>query len=401
MSNVEKSDRKKQNLYRWVRWLLLLSVFILSTTLAQLHQYYKVAKVQGVDAFCPFGALESIFSFLGYGFILKRLALTNFIIILAVLVLVILFRRAFCGQICTLGAIQEFFGNIGKKIFKNRFKVPTKLDKPLRYLKYIIFVIIIIWQSIVTYKFIQVSVPNEIQLVIRPYDPWATFNHLLSAELFTDFLIGFLVLIFTVMIGSFLFERFFCKYLCPMGAFLGLINKIGLFKVTRNTKTCILCKACNKACPVNIDVMSVEKVNSSECINCNECVNACPVKDTLYIEGPKKKRISPFTLTLVTALIFIVIIGLTTATGQFQWTQPTLKSQVMTTGGFDPALIKGSSTFKEISEASGVPKEVILEKFKISEEDFNLAIKDVKDKYGFETEDVRIFIKEYLEKNKK
>jgi polyferredoxin len=401
MANVEKSDKKKQNIYRWVRWLILLSIFIISTTLTQLHQFYKVAKVQGVDAFCPFGAIESLFSFVGYGFILKRLALTNFIIIIAVLIVAFLFRRAFCGQICTLGAIQEFFANIGKKIFKKNFIIPVKVDKPLRYLKYLIFAIIVIWQSIVTYKLIQAGTPTEIQLVIRPYDPWATFNHLLTAEVFTDFLIGFLILIFIVVVGSFLFDRFFCKYICPMGAFLGLINKIGLFKITRNTKTCIMCKACNKACPVNIDVMSVEKVNSSECINCNECVNACPVKDTLYIEGPKKKKISPLALTLVTTLIFIIVLGVTTVTGQFQWMQPTLKTEVQTTGSFDPALIKGSSTFKEISEASGVPKEAIMEKFKITEEDFNLAIKDVKAKYGFETEDVRTFIKEYLEKNKK
>lgn len=401
MAKSEKSDKKKQSLYRWIRWGILFLLLVFVTTMGQLHQFYKAAKVQGVDAFCPFGAIESFFSLVTYGVIIKRLALTNFILIIAVLVVAILFRRAFCGQICSLGAIQEFFAKIGQAVFKKRFVMPKVIDKPARYLKYIVLLVIVIWQSVVVYKLIKAGTPNEIELVIRPYDPWATYMHLLSDELFSEFLIGFLVLIFTVIIGSFFYDRFFCKYLCPMGAFLGLINRIGIFKVTRNSETCIMCKACNRACPVNIEVMSLNKVNSSECINCNECVNVCPVKDTLYVEGVKKIKISPLVVTLATLFIFALVLGFTTVTGQFQWLQPTLTAQVEHYGSFDPALIKGSNTFKDVSLASGVPKEVIIERFKITEEEFNLAIKDVKSKYGFETEDVRAFIKEHIEKNKK
>jgi polyferredoxin len=66
------------------------------------------------------------------------------------------------------------------------------------------------------------------QLAIRPYDPWAAWNHLIGPDLFAEFLAGFIVLAAS-LVGSLLFDRFFCKYLCPMGAFLAVIRRIGWF----------------------------------------------------------------------------------------------------------------------------------------------------------------------------
>ncbi|MBN2544407.1 MAG: 4Fe-4S binding protein [Spirochaetes bacterium] len=396
---MEKSNKKIQNLFRAIRWLFLFLILVFVTSIGLMHQYLQKPKLLSTDAFCPFGGIESFFSSVVYGVMLKRIMLSSFILLIAVLIAAVIFRRAFCGQICVLGTIQEFFAKIGQFIFKKRLNMPKMVDKPLRYLKYLVLLVIVVWQITAVYQAVKAGNTNEIPLVIRPYDPWAAYMHLASADLFAEFTIGFIVLI-VVLIGSVLYDRFFCKYLCPMGATLGLINRIGLFKVTRNDKTCIHCKACNKVCPVNIDVMSVEIVNSSECINCNECVNKCPVPDTLYVEGPKKIKASPLAVTLITLLIFGLVLGITTVSGQFQWFQQSLEKEVEKLGTFDASLIKGSQTFKEVSDVSKVPKEAIIEKFKITEEEFNSPIKEIKDKYDFETEEVREFIKEYLESKK-
>jgi len=390
---MEKSDKKAQNLFRVIRWLVLFLLFVFVTSVGLMHQYLKTPKLLSTDAFCPFGGIESFFSTVAYGIMLKRIMLSSFILLIAILVAAVIFRRAFCGQICTLGAIQEFFAKIGQRIFKKRLSVPGAVDKPFRYLKYLVLLVIIVWQSTVIYQAVKAGAAGEIPLVIRPYDPWVAYMHLASIDLFAEFTIGFIILIIT-LIGSLLYDRFFCKYLCPMGATLGLVNRIGLFKVTRNEETCTHCKACNKACPVNIDVMAVDVVNSSECINCNECVNKCPVRNTLYVEGPKKIKASPLAVTLITLLIFALVLGITTVSGQFQWFQQSLQKEVERMGTFDASLIKGSQTFKEVSDISKVPKEAIFEKFKITEEEFNSPIKDIKGKYGFGTEQVREFIKE-------
>ncbi|MCK7508909.1 MAG: 4Fe-4S binding protein [Desulfobacterales bacterium] len=77
------------------------------------------------------------------------------------LVLAVLFRKSFCGLLCPFGAIREFFGLLGKKIFRRNFAVPHTLDRPLRYWKYLVLVITVsfAWKTA--------------GLWMAPYDPWA------------------------------------------------------------------------------------------------------------------------------------------------------------------------------------------------------------------------------------
>lgn len=94
----------------------------------------------------------------------------------------LLFRRSFCGQICPLGFLQELFGGLGRKIFRRTFEMPAILDRPARYLKYIVLVVFVgmAWTAA--------------DLPVRPYDPWAAWQHLTSAEVLTDVSIGLVVL---------------------------------------------------------------------------------------------------------------------------------------------------------------------------------------------------------------
>ncbi|MBN1699034.1 MAG: 4Fe-4S binding protein [Spirochaetales bacterium] len=380
-----KKIRQLQKGRRVVRIVVLLLVLATSTTLGLLHQYGKGWTPAGVDAFCPFGGIESAITLITTGAMLSKIAWSSFILLFATLIVAVLFRRSFCGSLCPLGTLQELFGRAGKKIFKKRLEVPAVLDKPARYIKYIVLVVFVVLSAILG------------ELAIRPYDPWATYHHLFSSDLFTEFSIGFAVLAVSLA-GSFFVDRFFCKYLCPMGAFLGLINRIGLFRIRRNDTTCIHCHACNKACPVNIKVEETVTVDSSECIACSECVNVCPVENTLFIEGPKKSRVSPFTVTTASFLIFAAVIGAATITGGFEWTLKTLEETTGEQGAFNPDDIKGRDTFRQVSELSGVDAGLIMEHFSITEEQFDKPIRDAshEDGSGFETEDVREFIRQQL-----
>ena len=91
---------------------------------------------------------------------------------------------------------------------------------------------------------------NAGELLIRSYDPWVAYNHLTSAELLTENAIGLAVLV-VALIGSLVYDRFFCKYACPMGALLALLSRLGLFRVRRDADTCIDCGACVDTCPVS------------------------------------------------------------------------------------------------------------------------------------------------------
>jgi polyferredoxin len=236
------------------------------------------------------------------------------------------------------------------------------------------------------------------KLAIRPYDPWAAYHHLLSADLFTEFSIGFIVLLAS-LIGSLFINRVFCRYLCPMGGFLALIRGIGVFRVKRNDATCIHCNACDRICPVDVRVESVAEVKSAECINCCECVNVCPVPSTLWVGRKRRGAIRPTGITLVTVLIFTAVVATASFTGGFEWKMKTVAEHVEQTGEFSPDAILGRNTFKEISDITGIPADLFLKRFNISEEQFRRPIKESAHREGseFDTESVREFVRERLE----
>jgi polyferredoxin len=76
-------------------------------------------------------------------------------------------------------------------------------------------------------------------------------------------------------------RRAFCKILCPVSLVMKVPSSIGMIRIRPSGKTCTECGACNKVCPMDVDVMSYirsgNKVNSTECILCQRCKNVCPV----------------------------------------------------------------------------------------------------------------------------
>jgi ferredoxin len=183
-----------------------------------------------------------------------------------------------------------------------------------------------------------------------------------------------------------------------MGGFLALFYKIGWFRVRRNENTCIHCKVCDQVCPVNISIESGIDVKSSECINCNECVNACPVKDTLFVSGPMSAKVKPSSVLWITLAIFVGVVGIASFSGGFEWKMQKVMEKTIQTGVFNPDAITGRDTFSDVAQASNISKDLFIKRFRISEEEFTKPIREVahKPNSGFDTEDVRNFVREQL-----
>ncbi|WDC83599.1 4Fe-4S binding protein [Caloramator sp. mosi_1] len=94
-----------------------------------------------------------------------------------------------------------------------------------------------------------------------------------------------IILLIVVLVSSLLIERPWCKYLCPLGAFLGVFNFISIFKIRRNKSICISCKACDKLCPMNIVISDKNVIKNHQCIRCLKCTSevGCPIENTVYI----------------------------------------------------------------------------------------------------------------------
>ncbi len=377
-----------------IRWSVLGVVLVGMTAIVTAHQFVAGAgKPVGVDALCPFGGVETLFSLIaGAGFI-EKTAASAVVLLVGMLGMALVMRRSFCGQICPLGALQGVFGSIGGKLFRRRPEIPKALDRPARFLKYGVLAFFTVWTW------------QAASLVMRPYDPWVAYAHITSAELFAEFGIGVAILGVSLA-GSLVYERFFCKYLCPTGAVLGLVSKVSLFGIKRDADACINCSACDKACPMNIEVSTAHVVTSSECISCNECVNACPAAGALEVERGRGRKLSPALVTGIVVGLIAVVIGVSTAAGAFAWRMPTLgeaieqqESGTAESGAaFDPNVIKGYMSMKEISEATGVPEEEFAKKWGVSEADLSKPMKEIKDQYGFSPEDVKAWVAEELAK---
>jgi polyferredoxin len=80
---------------------------------------------------------------------------------------------------------------------------------------------------------------------------------------------------------SFFYKMFWCRYLCPYGALLGLASIISPFKIRRDATGCTDCRSCSAACPSGLAVHSSTVVSSPECSGCLTCVANCPERNVL------------------------------------------------------------------------------------------------------------------------
>lgn len=386
--STERTDSAAQGRSRLLRRIFLGVALVFATGMAIAHQYSSVLgfKPVGVDGLCPFGGLETLYSLLAGGTLLQRVAVSSVVLLVGSVLLALVFRRSFCGQVCPLGALQGIFGWLRAKTIRKRFTVPPAVDRVARYLKYALLVFFGLWTWWAA------------ELVMRPYDAWAAWAHITSPEVFTEFSIGLAVLGVSLA-GSFFYDRFFCKYLCPMGAFLALFSKLSFLGIRRDAETCIDCGKCDKACPMNIEVSTATTVTASECISCNECVNACPAAGALEVKSSPAARSSwqPLVTTVVVVGLFVGTIAIARAGGLMSFVMPTVSEAVEQAGGtFDTALIKGSTPMSEIIDATGIPAQGFMDAFGVSEADLSRPIKDIKDQYGFSPHDVRTWVAQQL-----
>jgi len=357
------------------------------TVMTVLHQLLK--DIPSIDAICPFGGIETLYKFAAGGELVKRIEPSNIVMLALVVIIGIVLSRFFCGWICAFGALQGIFGSLGRKVFKKRFTVPQKLDSVLRWFKYVVLVAIVAGSWITG------------TLIIRPYDPWAAYGHLSAGlgAVWAEFAIGFIILVLSLLL-SMLYERAFCKYVCPLGAFNAILSRIPLFRIRREASTCISCSKCDRACPMNIDVMKPDAVNSAECIACFECVTTCPTKKGTLKTFLAGKPVRMGIIALIGLGLYVGTLGIGYLSGLVRFT-PIPLSQKAIEDGLMIEDIKGSSTWGEVAESFGVEPERLYRKAGVdgSKVPPETKLKDTGALIGvkdFEADTVRIALAEIL-----
>ena len=263
----------------------------------------------GVDGFLPISSFMSFYLFLMTGQIHSAHP-AGFFIFFAIVLVSIVFGKAFCSWLCPVGFLSELIGDFGKKIFGKDLKLPKFLDYPLRSLKYLLlgflfYSVIFLMSTTALQAFL--DSPYNLVSDVKMYYFFAEISR------FSLIVIGILFLLSIVLRG------FWCRYLCPYGALLGITSLLSPGKIKRNPVSCIDCGLCNKACPSFIKVDKVKTVISDECTSCLNCVDVCPVADTLQLEMiPAKKKINKKYVAIGVVSIFMIVTGYGMISGKWQ-----------------------------------------------------------------------------------
>ena len=216
---------------------------------------------------CPIGSIQATIGSSKFNFAFYVVGLLSLFAIAA--------GRLFCGYICPFGLFQDLLDKIPLK----KIKVPQKVNKVLRYLKYFILAFFVFVLPFALQDKYGMSDPYFCKYIcpsgiLFGAIPLIAMNKALTASLGALFGLKFTVLAIISML-SMIFYRPFCRYLCPLGAFLGMFNPISLYRLKINGK-CIKCRKCERTC--KLDIPTYKTPNSPECIRCGECIKACPVK---------------------------------------------------------------------------------------------------------------------------
>lgn len=325
---------------RTIRHAVMLFFFLFLLRVAWEHQKAGggPSGTPSVEAYCPFGGVESLYQFMTTGGFIRRIEPSALVLLVATLLMTLLFSRGFCGWVCPFGSIQEWLGMLGKKIFRKRFNPTGAWDRRLRYLKYVVLATIVAFTWYLG------------ALVFRPFDPYLAFFHLgngLSEMPWAYAVLG------VVLVGSLRYERFFCKYACPLGAVISLFSKLGITRIVRHPEECKACNACQRQCFAHVDFLSTTTIRDSDCNHCLDCVTTCPKPNVLVVKGATL-RFSHATYAALLVAGLATTIGVSKVSGYWR-AKPEAVAFTNSAGKLDSEQMRGWMTLKELSTGYGIP----------------------------------------------
>ena len=124
-----------------------------------------------------------------------------------------------------------------------------------------------------------------------------------------------------LVFSSILIQNFWCRYLCPYGALLGIVAFFSPLRIRRSENACIDCAKCANVCPSNLPVDKLVSIKSSECTGCLECVAVCPAEGALHMSlpkwarAPREGRLPAWAIAVAIAVLFLGIVGYAKVSG--------------------------------------------------------------------------------------
>lgn len=218
----------------------------------------------GVEGWLPIAGLMNLKYWLTSGH-LPGIHPAALFLFLSFLAIAFLFRKAFCSWLCPVGTLSEFLWRAGRRILRRNFSLPRWLDLPLRSLKYVLL------------GFFVWAVGNMSADAVEEFmrSPYGVIADVRMLNFFRYVGGTAAVILALLVVASVLVQNFWCRYLCPYGALLGIASLLSPFRIRRSADACIDCAKCAKACPSALPVdklVSIKSANAQDAWNVSRCV---------------------------------------------------------------------------------------------------------------------------------
>lgn len=251
--NISKLTKKQiRSIHTWTRGIIQLVFFLF------IPSVYTAA----------FSGVKYVFTQLGVG---GKIELTSFVtILIAICLYTIVFGRFFCGFACAFGSLGDWVNALYKKACKKLKKKPIQIKESwankLSCVKYIVLAAIAVLCYVGLYSKTQGT------------SAWDVFSMIHAGNFHLNGYAAGVVILLLILVGMCVQERFFCRFLCPMGAVFSVLPILPFFTLHRDRGNCIKgCSACTKMCPSNIELPKDGSLESrGDCFQCQKCIGTCP-----------------------------------------------------------------------------------------------------------------------------
>ncbi len=256
---------------------------------------------------------------------------------LATVLLTIIFGRFFCGWVCPFGSVHNFVGFLANRKKKTAERIRLNKYRKAQCIKYLVLAFFLFMAAFPSLAAsLQTGLLDPIPLVTRSFNLVLVpiidkgFNFVSVSERFYEQAWLIFVIFTAAVLLNLVIPRFYCRFVCPLGALFGILGRFAIWRIGKNTSECIDCKLCEKSCEGGCEPAG--NIRIAECVLCFNCREDCKDQVISYqmqkslageVTGPDISR-RGFVLSLASGVLAVPAVRLSNKLGS-NWTSGVIR----------------------------------------------------------------------------